>query len=155
MLIEKVSFHPAPQASKEVSGEVLYQIRDYLDSTLRKAITAEIPVVEQAQPGTVRVRMALTAASVEKGLKPYQLLPTALIVQGVKEAAGKRKHDVKLRVEADLTDSITGETLALIVRDAKGVDVKGKEKLTLADAKPQIDKWGEALREMIILKLKK
>ena len=47
-----------------------------------------------------------------------------------------------------------GEILARGVREAKGVDVKGKQQLTLEDAKPQIDQWGEALQQMVIMRTK-
>lgn len=70
------------------------------------------------------------------------------------EAAGVRKHDVELFVEAEMTDSVTGEVLARGVREAKGVDVKGKAQLTLEDAKPQIDQWGKALEQMVAIRKK-
>jgi hypothetical protein len=64
------------------------------------------------------------------------------------------KHDVKLAVESEITDSKSGAPLARIVRDAKGIEVKGDEKLTLQLAKPKIDEWAEALREALAARIK-
>ena len=155
ILVEPVGFHPQPEPSKQVSGEVIEEIRVYLDSTLRESIGAELPLVAEPGPGVMRLRLAITAVGAKKGLKPREFLPRAMIIAGAKEAAGVRKHDVALFVESELTDSVSKEVLALVVREAKGIKLKrGKDQLTLDDAKPTIDEWGESLRQMIVQRLK-
>jgi len=155
ILIEKVIFYPAPKASDRVSSKTLTELQDYLDATLRKAVGSFQALAEKPGPGVARLRVAITAASVETGLKPYQLVPVALVFTAATRAAGEAKYDVKLAVESELTDSNTGAPLALGVRDAKGIEVKGDEKLTLQMAKPTIDEWGESVREYLAEKLKK
>jgi len=154
IFIEQVTFYPEAKPTDEVSDQSLKEIRDYMDATLRKSFGAELPLADEPGRGVARVRMALTAVAVKKGLKPWELVPTAMIFAGAKEASGRRKHDVELFVESEITDSVSNETLALVVREAKGVQLKGKETLTLEVAKPQIDAWGEALRQEILRKLK-
>ena len=155
ILVEEVSFYPAPEPSKQVSGDVLEEIRAYIDAKLRESIGAELPMVDEPGPGVLRLRLALTGVAVKKGLKPWELLPSGLVMAGAKEATGKRKRDVELFVESELTDSVSKQVLALVVREAKGIKLKGgKDQLTLEDAKPNIDAWGEALRQMIVKMMK-
>jgi hypothetical protein len=155
ILVEQVSFYPAPEPSKQVSGDVLEEIRAYIDATLRESIGAELPMVDEPGPGVLRLRVAITAVAAKKGLKLHELIPVAMVVAGAKEAAGGRNRDVELSVESELTDSVSKEVLALVVREAKAIKLKGaKDQLTLEDAKPNIDEWGEALRQMIVKMLK-
>ena len=152
--MEPVSYYPKPEPTKSVSGDVLEEIRAYIEATLKKEIGAELPMAEEPGQGVLRLRMAVTAADVKKGLKPWEKIPVGMIKAGLKEAAGVRKHNVELFVEAELTDSVSNEVLGLVVRDAQGVKLRGKDDLALDDAKPSIDEWGEALRQMIVKLLK-
>ncbi len=154
ILVEPVIFFPEPKPTEDVPEGVLKEILAYLDATLRKSIGAELPLVDAQGPGVVRLRMAITAVDVKKGLKPWELLPTAMVMAGTKEATGRRKHDVEMFVESEMTDSVTHEKLALVVRQVKGVELKGKDPLKLEDVQPQIDAWGEALRQEIVRRVK-
>ena len=154
VLIEKVVYYPAPKASDRVSMQTLNEIRDYVEAAMRKAFSGVVPLADKPGPGVARVRMAVTAASVDTGLKPYQLLPVGLVFTAAKEASGTAKHDVQLAVEFEVTDSESGKPLAMSVRDAKGIEVTGDQKLTLAMAKPKIDQWAEGGRQVIEMRLK-
>ena len=94
--------------------------------------------------------VALTAASVNKDLKAYQLIPVAFVFTMAKRAAGASEYPVKLYVEAELTDSVTGEVLSQMVREAQGIQVKGNEQVTLAMARPYIDRWKDAANVEIV-----
>jgi len=155
VLIERVTFYPAPQPSEKVSTGTLNELRDYSDAAIRKAIASVVPLADAPGPGVVRVRIALTAAAVEGGqLKPYQLIPIALVLTAATEAAGEGRRDVRLAVETEFTDSVSGEQLLRVVREAQGVQVKSNQKLTLEVAKPQIDKWAESARQSFEARLK-
>ena len=152
--MEPIAFHPAPQPSDNVSMGALNDIRSYGDSAMRTALASVVPMVEAQGPGVLRVRTAITAVAVDGGLKPYQLIPVALVVTAAKEGAGEGKRDVKLFVETEITDSVSGEPLARSVREAQGVTMKSSDKLTLQIAKPQIDKWVESVRQSLAARLK-
>jgi hypothetical protein len=155
VLIERVSFYPAPQPSEKVSTGALNEIRDYSDAAIGKAIAGVVLLADAPGPGVLRVRIALTAASAEGAqLKPYQLIPVALVFTAATEAAGEGRRDVRLAVETEMADSVSGEPLARVVREAQGVRVKSNEKLTLEVAKPQIDKWAESARQSFEARLK-
>jgi hypothetical protein len=151
ILLEPVAFYPEPQASEQVSEQVLKDIQAYLDSSLRTVGLAEVPQVTEAGPGVVRIKVAITAVETSNtGLKPWQLIPVALVVQGAKAASGNRPRDVDLDVEALLSDSVSGEVLAMSVRKGKGQDLKNSDaQLTLDDAKPRIDQWAQGVAELV------
>lgn len=148
VLLEPISFYPAPEPSGKVSKGALSDIRNYMDSAMRKALAGVVPLSDAPGPGVARIRVAITAAGVEGvKLKAYQLVPVALAATAAKEASGNSNRDVDLFVESEVTDSVTGEPLALVVRAAQGVQIKSNEQLTLQKAKPHIDKWAEAVRQ--------
>ena len=125
----------------------LDEIRAYIDSGVRKAVAASLPVVSEDGPGVIRFRWAITAASVDKSLKVSQLIPLALIITAAKRGTGIEKYDVKLMVEGEWVDSVSGEVLIRAVRVAKGVEIKGDTPLTLKLVKPQLDSWMAAIKE--------
>ena len=155
ILMEPVSFYPAPQPSDQVPQSTLTDIRDYGDKAIRKTIASVLPMTDKPGPGVARVRIALTAVGVDKSLKPYQLIPTALIFTAISRASGASELPVKLYVESDITDSVTGEQLAKAVRQAHGVEVKSGEKLTLGMVQPRIDAWAEATGKEMTIRLQK
>ena len=151
ILLEPVTFFPAPQGTDQISDQVLTDIQAYLDKSLRTVALADVPLVTEAGPGVLRVKVAITAVDTKNvGLKAWQLIPIALIVQGAKRASGNVKQDVDLNVEALVTDSVSGEVLAMSVRKGKGVELKNKEaQLTLSDATPRIDEWSQSVAELV------
>ena len=155
ILMEKVSFYPAPQPSDQVPQSTLTEIRDYGDKEIRKTIASVLPMTNKPGPGVARVRIALTAVAVDKSLKPYQLIPTALIFTALSRASGSSELPVKLYVESEITDSVTGAPLARAVRHASGVEVKAGEKLTLDMVRPRIDAWAEATGKEMTIRLQK
>jgi hypothetical protein len=155
IIIDSIDFFPKPQPSDQVSMGALNDIRGYIDSGARKAFGASIPLVSTAGPGVVRMRWAITAASVDKSLKAYQLIPVALIFTAAKRGTGNASYDVKLMIETELVDSVSGEVLARSVREAKGVEVKGDAPLTLKVAQPQIDTWLAAVQDIVAARLGK
>ena len=147
IIIEPIAFFPAPNPTEQVSMGALDEIRAYIDSGVRKAVAESLPVVSEDGPGVIRFRWAITAASVDKSLKAYQLIPLALIVTAAKRGPGNQTYNVKLMVEGEWLDSVSGEVLIRAVRVAKGVEIKGNAPLTLKLAKPQLDSWMAAIKE--------
>jgi hypothetical protein len=150
VLLDPVTFYPKEQPNEQVSLSALNDIRAYIDAALRETVTASLPTAPAAGPGIARVRVALTAASVNKDLKAYQLIPVAFVFTMAKRAAGATEYPVKLYVEAEITDSVTGEVLSQMVREAQGIQVKGNEQVTLAMARPYIDRWKDAANVEIV-----
>lgn len=152
VIIDAVQFYPAPQPSERVSAGTLNDLRNYLERALRLTYADATAIVDQPGPEVARLRSAITAVGVDTGLKPQQLIPIVLIFNAAKRATGTASYDVKLQAEFELVDTMTGEVLARVVREAKKVQVTGDQPLTLDLAKPQIDNWVAASRAEIALR---
>jgi hypothetical protein len=156
ILIEPVAFYPAPKGSEQVSDQALADIQGYLDSQLRTVGLVAIPQVSAAGPGVARVRVGITAvATSATGLKPWQIIPIALVAQGAKAATGRRAKDAELAVEALITDSVSNEPLAMVVRKAEGVTLPdSKTQLTLDTVRATIDRWAANVAEQVQQRIK-
>jgi hypothetical protein len=155
ILVDPVVFHPQPEGTAQVTLGTLFDIRDYLNAGVPKAAAASMPLAAAAGPGVVRLRAAITAVSVDKSLKAYQILPIALIFTAAKRSAGTESYNVKLQLEAEMLDSTSGEVLARVVREAKGIEVTGDEPVTMKTARPQLDLWLAAFKEELALRARK
>lgn len=94
------------------------------------------------------VRPAITAVSTSnEGLKPYEVIPIALIAAGVNTAMGGRDQDVDVGVEAAFLDGASQKVLAQVVRKGAGQELENDtQKLTLNDVKPVLDGWAKDMR---------
>jgi Protein of unknown function (DUF3313) len=151
ILIEKVAFYPQPKGSDQVSDQTLSDIQRYMDSQLRTVGLARIPQVTDPGPGVLRVKVAITAVDTSAtGLKPWQIIPVALVVQGAKAATGNRPENSNLAVEAIVTDSVTDEPLGMSVREAHGATLpNSRAQLMLETVKPRIDAWAASIASLV------
>ncbi len=149
VMIQPVEYFPKPEPTEQVSQATLDQIRTYLDESLKKAIGAKVKLADKPGPGVARLNVAITAAVGEKeSLKAYQYLPIALIATGAKRAVTGTPQEAHLVIEAQATDSVSGETLLKAVRSGEGKElnkVDGQRVLTVEELKPLIDKWAEGV----------
>ncbi|MGH8618170.1 MAG: DUF3313 domain-containing protein [Burkholderiales bacterium] len=156
ILLDPIVFYPEPQASEQVSKDTLANIISYANRAMKEAVATTVPMDNGPGPGVARVRVAFTAAGVAGAdFKPYQLVPVALVFTVAKKASGNEKGQATLQVESEITDSVTGETLALIVRSAKGIEVKAGQPLTMAEARPQINAWTNSVRQSLDARMRK
>lgn len=139
VMIDPTQYYPAPKPGEQVSSRTLTDISNYLDKGLRDALGAKVVIAAQPGPGVLRIRPAITAVAPKNvALKPYQLLPMALVVSSVKG----RGEEAAIQIEVDVVDSVSGERMGAAVR--KGVGAKlasDKAALTLTDVLPLLDRW--------------
>jgi hypothetical protein len=151
ILLEKVTFYPQPRGTEQVSDKALGDIQAYLDSQLRSVGLAGLPLVEEAGPGVARIKVAITAVDTSAtGLKPWQIIPVALVIQGARAATGNRAENSNLAVEAIVSDSVSGEPLAMSVREAHGATLPNdRTQLTLQTVRPVIDSWAKGVASLV------
>ena len=154
VLIEPIQYYPEPVASKDVTAETLDQIIAYVDEALRREVGSKVAIVNQPGDGVVRMRVALTAVGADaEGLKPHQFIPVALVLSGARAAAGAHPYQATLFLEAELTDSIKGERMAIAIRGGKGERLqkirKSGSTVTLESVKPMLDDWAEAYAKFL------
>ncbi|MBS0581245.1 MAG: DUF3313 domain-containing protein [Proteobacteria bacterium] len=155
ILIDKVTYYPAPKGSEQVSDQTLSDIQQYMDTQLRTVALKRIPQVTEPGPGVLRVKVAITAVDTSAtGLKPWQIIPVALVIQGAKAATGNRPENSNLAVEALVTDSVSDEPLGMSVRAAHGAKLpNGHTQLTLDTVKSRIDDWAANIASLVDQKI--
>jgi hypothetical protein len=152
LIVDPIVFYPEPKPSKQVSLETLNKIRDYTNLALQRELAKSFLEVQQAGPGTARLRIAFTGVTVDtEELSAYEYIPIAAIAAGVMTAAGERERVAYMMVEAELTDSVTGKKLAMAVRKIPGNKMlkNDKEQLTEAMMKSVIDNAADSARRVM------
>lgn len=146
--IEPSQFYPRPQPTAVISAQTLQSITRYFDTALQRELGKNLRVVNGPGPDTLIVRPAITAVSTStQGLKPYEVVPLALVAAAVNTAAGGRDQNVAIATEAAFLDADTQKVLAQVVRKGSGTPLENeKTQLTLDAVKPVLDGWAKDLR---------
>ncbi|MFJ7141502.1 DUF3313 domain-containing protein [Pseudomonas protegens] len=141
--IEPTQFYPQPQATAKIPQSTLNGINQYYDQALRREAARSLPLAEGPGPGVVVVRAAITAVSSKtEGLKPYEIIPVALVAAAVSTATGIRDQQTTLGTEAVFLDGSSGEVIAQVVRKGTGKPLKNDTQVMKADdVKNVIDGW--------------
>ncbi|WP_449432921.1 DUF3313 domain-containing protein [Pseudomonas putida] len=152
VFIEPSQFYPKPQPTPVISAQTLQEITRYFNEAMRRELGSVLTLASAPGPGTIVVRPAITAVSTSnEGLKPYEVIPIALIAAGVNTATGGRDQEVDIGVEAAFLDGGNQKVLAQVVRKGTGKELENKEqKLTLNDVKPVLDGWAKDMRNSFV-----
>jgi hypothetical protein len=141
--VEPSQLYPKPQATEKVPQSTLNGITKYYDQTLKNAFSKELPLATGPGPGVLVVRPAITAVSAKtKSLRPYEVIPIALIAAGVSAATGIRDQDTSLATEAAFLDGSDHKLLAEVVRKGAGAELENSSQVAQAkDFKAVLDVW--------------
>ena len=143
--VEKPVFYPAPTPSEQVSQEALNQVATYLHSAMKRELAQRMTVVETPNTDTLVLRSAITAVTAEtEGLKPYEVIPIALVIAATSTAVGTRDRNTDIYVELEALDGRTSQPMIRVVRKGHGLDLENRDsQLSLADLKPALDVWAK------------
>lgn len=146
--IEPSQFYPKPQPTAVISAQTLQSITRYFDAALKRELGKDLALAQGPGPGTIIVRPAITAVSTHnEGLKPYEVVPIALVAAAVNTASGGRDQSVDIATEAAFLDADSNRVLAQVVRKGVGKPLENdKTQLTLDDVKPVLDAWATDMR---------
>lgn len=157
IIIEPVQYFPTPTPNKNVSAQTLENIKAYIDESFKETVQKKVDVVDTPGPGVARMRIALTAVDAQAdNLKPYQFVPVALVLTAGHAAVQGRPERATLYLEAETTDSVSGERLAIAVREGSGErlpKMSDDRIVTLESVKPVLDSWFEAYGDFLSKKL--
>jgi Protein of unknown function (DUF3313) len=151
LLVEPVTFYPQPETSPQVSAAALQQLSVYMTQKIKEDYVAKgVKVVDAPGKGIARVRSAITSIGVKvEGRSAYQYIPQAFIVSAAYRATAGNPYQGALRLETEVTDSMTGERLLVGVRDGVG-EALGRARndaqapiLTVDSIKAVVDKWAD------------
>ncbi|RON69565.1 DUF3313 domain-containing protein [Pseudomonas fluorescens] len=153
--IEPTQLYPKPQATTKIPQQTLNGITSYYDQALKREIGKDLPLATGPGPGVIVVRAAITAVSSKtEGLKPYEVIPIALVAAAVSTASGIRDQETTLATEAVFLDGGNNKVVAQVVRKGTGKPLENDTQvLQTNDVKSVIDGWASDLRQSY-LKLK-
>ncbi|NQD92804.1 DUF3313 domain-containing protein [Pseudomonas sp. CrR25] len=145
MVYHPVAFYPTPTASSRVSQNTLQELLDYTNQRLSSAMAQRLPLTSSPGPRTLAFRGAITGVGAEdQGLKPYEVVPVALVFAGAMAAAGERDQNSELFLEAELIDMASGKPVVRVVRKGLGAVLKNdSQAVTVEDLKGVIDAMAE------------
>ncbi len=146
--IEPSQFYPQPQPSQQISQAALNDISRYYDVALRRELGSVVKISDTPTANSLVLRPAITAVSTStEGLKPYEVIPIALVVAATTTAIGTRDQEVQIATEAMFLDGGNSKLLAEVVRKGTGTSLENKKTaLTAQEIKPVIDGWAKDLK---------
>ena len=140
--------YPAPTPSAQVSQATLDQVANYLHQSMRRELQSRMTVVDQPNADSLVLRSAITAVSVStEGLKPYEVIPIALVLAAANTAAGTRDKNTEIYVELEALDGRTSQPMVQVVRKGHDLELENdSEQLSLATLRPALDVWARDAR---------
>ncbi|VVO41738.1 DUF3313 domain-containing protein [Pseudomonas fluorescens] len=153
--VEPTQLYPKPQPTVKIPQSTLSGITNYYDQALKREISKSMPLATGPGPGVMVVRAAITAVSSKtEGLKPYEVIPIALVAAAVSTATGIRDQETDLGSEAVFLDGGNNKVLAQVVRKGTGKPLENVSQVMKADdVKNVIDSWASDIHQSY-LKLK-
>lgn len=115
---------------------------------MRRELQSRMTVVDQPNADSLVLRSAITAVSVStEGLKPYEVIPIALVLAAANTAAGTRDKNTEIYVELEALDGRTSQPMVRVVRKGHGLELENdSEQLSLATLRPALDVWARDAR---------
>ncbi|MGR4972447.1 DUF3313 domain-containing protein [Pseudomonas sp. LARHCG127] len=155
LYIEPTQLYPKPQPTVKIPQVTLSGITAYYDQALKREAEKSLPLATAPGPGVLVVRAAITAVSSKtEGLKPYEVIPIALVAAAVSTASGIRDQETTLGTEAVFLDGGTHAVVAQVVRKGTGKPLSNESQVMKPDdVKGVIDGWASDLHQSF-LKLK-
>lgn len=153
--VEPSQLYPKPQPTAKIPQATLNGITSYYDQALKREISKSLPLAAGPGPGVIVVRPAITAVSSKtEGLKPYEVIPIALVAAAVSTASGIRDQETDLATEAVFLDGGSNKVVAQVVRKGTGKPLENEAQVMKADdVKAVIDGWASDMHQSY-LKLK-
>ncbi|MEX5351425.1 DUF3313 domain-containing protein [Pseudomonas juntendi] len=143
--IEPSQLYPRPQPTEKIPQTTLQGITQYYDQALKTQFSKVLPLATSPGPGVLVVRPAITAVSAStKGLRPYEVIPIALVAAGISTATGIRDQDTSVATEAAFIDGTSNELVAEVVRKGAGAELENSSQVMQAkDARAVLDAWAK------------
>ena len=97
------------------------------------------------------MRLAITDVNIKaQGLRPWEVVPVALLRAAIQNLSGRRNQNVILLIESELVNSQTHQVVLQSVRAGKGLQLGSEnDQLTFDKLKPKMDQWIEAVMDSI------
>lgn len=141
IVFQPIAFYPAPTPTEQISSQTLQQLLTYANQKISAAFSEKLKLVQTPAPRTLIFRGAITGVdTANEGLKPYQVIPVALVVSSAMAASGTRTRNTELFLEGEFIDASTGKPVMRLIRKGFGKKVdNASTPVTFDDLKGSID----------------
>jgi len=151
VMVDPVTIWRVPGSKMaDIPEDQLQQVGAFFHDTLTAELAKEFTIVTTPQPGTLRIRAALTEATKSQVALNMitTVVPIGLAVSFAKDlATGTPSFVGKAAAEMELTDATTGELIAAGVAARVGEKTIASSKLSSwGDVKAAAEKWSENTR---------
>lgn len=151
ILISPVTFWGGDTTKISVADQQM--LVNFASQEFNKQLGEKFQIVTQAGPGVIKIDVALTdAETATAGLRSISIIvPQAHAVSNLKYlATGSMPFVGAAQGEVKITDSVTGQVLALAVdRQIGGGSIKAGFQWQWGDAENAIDHWAEVMTERL------
>lgn len=139
--LQPVFFYPQPTPSAQVNSQVLTEIAQYVDKQLRAELGKTVQLTNQPGPNTLVMKVAITGVGTEaEGLKPYEVIPIALVAAAASGASGARDRVATVYLEMEARDARSNTLMGQAVRKIEGGTLENDQTaLTLPVLKDALD----------------
>lgn len=149
VLLEPVTVWLASDSNlKRVEPAQRQQLADAFHAALRSELSKTYSLVQTAEPGTMRIRVALTDASPSNQVLDTisSFVPQAFVMSQVTSLASDTATFVgEASAEGEIRDAVTGVLIAAGVDRRAGVKSYGRTVATWGDAKNAFEAWAAQL----------
>ncbi|MGF1686086.1 DUF3313 domain-containing protein [Photobacterium japonica] len=152
LIVEPVALHPLAQNVDQIPTSVLEKVSQRLTQRVSQQLSVGTPIVEVANPHTATLKIDITRASTEmEELQITEVLPYGALIGGAKALLGTRDRNVRILVESQLLDSVSGEVLAERVSVLLAEDIleNDAETLRYEQIKAAVDKFTQDIVDFI------
>lgn len=141
LVYQPIAFYPAPTPTEQISNQTLQQLLAYSNERISATLGERLTLTQAPGPRTLIFRGAITGVdTANEGLKPYQVIPVALVVSGAMAASGSRTRNTQLFLEGEFIDATSGKPVLKLVRKGFGKKVDNADTpVTFDDLKGSID----------------
>ena len=156
LVYQPVRFHPTPQTTDRISQQTYDELLKYANTRLSQAFSNRFQLVGfSSGPRTLEFRGAITGVSAStEGVKPYEIIPVALVLAGAMTAAGERDQNSELYLEG-----VHCASCVWLVEQALAAEpevLSARAALATGSAAPGVNpaiKAGQAQRDQAMLNL--
>jgi len=129
--------------SKEENAVIAKKSSEYLGNGIGQLLKKKGLAASTAGQGVLNLRVAITGTEKSaEDLKAYNFIPVSAIFRAGQAATGNVATYIDTMMEAEMTDSVTGERVMAIVQKSVGeTEKRSGDELTFEDVVPMLDTW--------------
>ncbi|MGF1725519.1 DUF3313 family protein [Photobacterium nomapromontoriensis] len=144
LIVMPVGLNQDASQDRQLPVKVLVRVSERLTMLIADELARGIAIIDTPDQHTATLHIEITRASTDmEDLKITEMLPYGAIIGGTKALLGTRDRNVRLMVESQLVDSLSGEVLAerVSILLAKDILENDTEKLKYEQIEEMVDRF--------------